>query len=86
MFGLPPGLTDLTKIEVELCQGDDLNGLVAGLRSKIPTLAGNVISAKEDKLLDNYAFIVNGHYYLNDGDVRLQDGDRVVLVLLAIGG
>jgi hypothetical protein len=86
MYGLPPSVTKLNKLQVDLNQGAGLPELIATLRSKIPTLVGSVINVLKDKLLDNYAFIINGRFYLNDNEVKLQDGDRVVLVLLAMGG
>jgi sulfur carrier protein ThiS len=86
MFGMPPGVSDVNRIEVELADGSNLADLVGSLRFRLPGLSGKVISEKEDILLDHYAFIVNGHYYSSESEGPLRNGDRVVLVLLAMGG
>jgi molybdopterin converting factor small subunit len=86
MFGIPPEVTDLSKIEIELSEGSGLKELVESLRSKIPALAGKVIDARENRILDNYTFIINGRYFPSENELELRDGDRVVLVLMAMGG
>jgi hypothetical protein len=86
MFGMPAGVSDVNRIEIELAEGSNLKDLVRSLRFRLPGLAGKVISEEEDKLLEHYSFIINGNYYLSDSGGQLCNGDRVVLVLLAMGG
>jgi len=40
MFGLPPEITDLREIEVELKDGANLADVIAALRNQIPSLEG----------------------------------------------
>jgi sulfur carrier protein ThiS len=86
MFGMPPEVSNVNCIEFELAEGSNLADLVRSLRFRLPSLSGKVISEEEDRLLDHYAFIVNGHYYPSESEGPLRNGDRVVLVLLAMGG
>ena len=86
MFGLPPGLTNLQKVEVGLKNGAALNDLIAALRHEIPSLEGYVICPGEDHLTESYAFNINGRFYFDDRELQLQDGDRVALLTLAVGG
>jgi hypothetical protein len=86
MYGLPPVLTRQRQAEIDLKEENDLPALVAGLRRSIPALSGSVINPSQDRLSENYAFIINGQFQQNDSHVRLKPGDRIVLVLLATGG
>jgi len=86
LFGLPREVTELQKVEVGLKDGANLGDVIAALRREIPALEGRVIRAGENRLMEHCAFNINGCFYLNDKDVQLQDGDRVSLLTLAIGG
>ncbi len=86
LFGLPHEITELQKVEVELKDGAKLGDVIAALRREIPALEGRVIRAGENRLMEHYAFNINGRFYLNDKEVQLQDGDRVALLTLATGG
>jgi len=86
MFGLPPEITELREVGVELKDRASLGDLIAALRRKIPALEGRVIRAGEDRLTQYYAFNINGRFHFDDSKLQLQDGDRVVLLLLASGG
>jgi molybdopterin converting factor small subunit len=86
MFGLPRQLTSLPGVEVELNESAGIQQLIAALKSKIPALEGPVILQGIDRLTDNYAFVINGEFHLTDSDIRLKNGDRIVLILLATGG
>ncbi len=86
MFGLPREVTELREVEVELKDGASLGDVVAALRHEIPALEGHVIRAGENRLMEHCAFNINGRFYLDDRDIQLQDGDRVLLLTLATGG
>jgi molybdopterin converting factor small subunit len=86
LFGLPHEITELQKVEVGLKDGTTLGDVIAALRREIPALEGRVIRAGENRLMEHYAFNINGRFYLNDKEVQLQDSDRVALLTLATGG
>ncbi len=86
MFGLPREVTELREVEVELKDGASLGDVVAALRHEIPALEGPVIRAGENRLMEHCAFNINGRFYLDDRDIQLRDGDRILLLTLATGG
>ena len=86
MFGLPREITELREVEVELKDGASLVDVTAALRRRIPALEGTVILTGEDRLVENYKFNVNGHFYYNDLNLKLQSGDRVALLTPVTGG
>ncbi len=86
MFGLPREATELREVEVELKDGASLGDVVAALRHEIPALEGHVIRAGENRLMEHCAFNINGRFYLDDRDIQLRDGDRILLLTLATGG
>ena len=86
LFGLPREITELREVEITLKGGVSLGAVIAALRREIPALEGCVIRAGEDRLMGHYGFNINGHFYLDDGELQLQDGDHVLLLALAGGG
>ncbi len=86
LFGLPREITELQEVEVELKDGANLGDVIAALRREIPALEGRVIRAGENRLMEHCAFNINGRFYLDDREVQLQDGDRILLLTLATGG
>ena len=86
LFGLPREVTELREVEIELTDGASLGDVIAALRREIPALEGYAIRAGENRLMEHCAFNINGHFYLDDKEIQLQDGDRVVLLTLATGG
>lgn len=86
LFGLPHQITDLRQVEIRLKDGGSLGDVISALRCEIPALEGRVIHAGEDRLIEYYAFNINGRFYFDDREVQLQDGDRVLLLTLATGG
>jgi len=86
LFGLPHEITELHEVEVELKDGASLGDVIAALRREIPALEGRVIRAGENRLMEHCAFNINGRFYLDDREVQLQNGDRILLLTLATGG
>lgn len=86
LFGLPHEVTELQKVEVGLKDRASLGDVIAALKSEIPALEGPVIRVGENRLMERYAFNINGRFYLNDEEVQLKEGDRIALLTLATGG
>lgn len=86
LFGLPREVTELREVEVKLKDGAKLGDVIAALRQKIPALEGHVIRAGGNRLMEHCAFNIKGRFYLDDRDIQLQNGDRILLLTLATGG
>ena len=86
MFGISPGITEQTEAEVELNEGATVDELVAALKAKVPALEGPVIQSGYNRLTESYGFIFSGQFHFGEDDAKIQKGDRIVLVLLAMGG
>jgi molybdopterin converting factor small subunit len=86
MFGLPPELTSLRQVELELKHGATLEDVITGLRQEIPSLEGPVIRKGENQLVEFYKFNVNGRFYFDDTGLKLHPGDRIALLTPATGG
>jgi len=86
IFGLPHEITELREVEIELEKGSSLSDIVSALRREIPALEGKVIHPGEDRLMERYAFNVNGRFYFDDMSFKLHRGDRIALLTLATGG
>ena len=86
MYGLPPEITTLREVELELREGAGMAEVVASMRNKIPNLAGQIIRPEEDRLQENFKFNINGHFYFDGMDFHLNPGDRIALLIPATGG
>lgn len=86
MYGLPPEITTLRAVELELRDGATMAEVIAALKEKIPSLEGSVIRRGENRLEDLYKFNVNGHFYFDGMDFQLHPGDRIALLVPATGG
>jgi hypothetical protein len=86
LYGLPHGIVDGHKVEVELKDEASLTDIIAVLRRELLKLDGPVIRAGEDKLTEHYAFNINGRFYTDDKEIRVRSGDKVTLLALAAGG
>ena len=86
MYGLYHGITDQKEVELELREGATMTDVVAEMRRKIPALDGPVIRPGEDRLVELYKFNINGHFYFDGMDFELHPGDRIALLVPAMGG
>ena len=85
MFGLSP-FTEDNAVELELSDGAGLPELFAALGHKLPSFKGRVIDPATSRLVENYGLYVNGQFVSEHEDVRVRATDRIVLILLAVGG
>jgi hypothetical protein len=86
MYGIPQNITRQIKVAVELDDEAGLKNVVAALKRQLPALEGPVICQGQDRLVEEYAFLVNGQSQTEDSIIRIQPNDRIVVVLMAMGG
>lgn len=86
MYGLPREITEKREVEVELNDGAGMAEVVAALKEKVPELEGHVIRTGENRLKEEYKFNINGHFYFDGMDFRLQESDRIALLVPMTGG
>ncbi len=86
MFGLPYEISGIRRVEFELEDGAGLSDIIGALKREIPELEGEVITPGYDLLTEGFTFNINGRFYSNDGDLKLHEGDRIVLLTLATIG
>jgi hypothetical protein len=86
MYGIPQNITRQYKMAVDLQDEASLKDVVLALKRQIPALEGPVICPGQDRLNEEYTFIVNGQSQPGESNIRIQRNDRIVLVLMATGG
>ena len=86
MYGLRREITELREVEVELNDGATMPEVIAAMRKKIPSLEGPVIRPGEDRLVEQYKFNINGKFYFDGQDFKLNKGDRIALLVPMTGG
>jgi molybdopterin converting factor small subunit len=86
MYGLQREITELRQVDVELPEGATMPQVIAAMREKIPSLEGPVIRPGEDRLANQFKFNLNGRFYFDGQDFKLQAGDRIALLVPMTGG
>jgi molybdopterin converting factor small subunit len=86
MYGLPREITELREVEVALSDGAGMAEVIAAMRKKIPSLEGPVIRKGEDRLMDQFKFNINGRFYFDGQDFKLNKDDRIALLVPITGG
>jgi molybdopterin converting factor small subunit len=86
MYGLPREITPLREVEVELDDNADMAAVLAAMKAKIPSLEGPVIRRGENRLVEQFKFNINGHFYFDGQDFNLHPGDRIALLVPMTGG
>ncbi|MCJ7604809.1 MAG: MoaD/ThiS family protein [Dehalococcoidales bacterium] len=86
MYGLPYEITTLREVDVELNEGAGMAEVVGALREKAPSLEGPVIRTGLNRLEENYKFNINGTFYYDGQDFKLNPGDRIALLVPVTGG
>jgi len=85
MYGLSP-YTNLNKIDIDLETGAEIPELISALGQKIPAFEGHVKEAGKNRLIETYGLYINGQFVQQDDPIKLVPSDRVVIILLAVGG
>lgn len=86
MYGLPREITEIRNVEVELSEGAGMAEVIAALREQVPSLEGPVFRPGEDRLQEQYKFNINGQFYFDRMDFKLNPGDRIALLVPMTGG
>ncbi len=86
MYGLPHEITEVREVLIEVNEGAGLGEVVAAMKEKVPSLEGPVIRKGENRLVEEYKFNLNGHFYFDGMDFQLKPGDRIALLTPATGG
>jgi molybdopterin converting factor small subunit len=86
IYGLPREIADVREVPVELSEGAGMSEVVAALKEKVPALEGPVIRTGENRLRELYKFNINGTFYYDGQDFKLQPGDRIALLMPVTGG
>jgi molybdopterin converting factor small subunit len=86
MFGISQEITDRREVEIELGDNATLSDVVIDLRRQVPGLVGYAILEKENGLVENFKFNVNGQFHHDDMDLKIHPGDRVALLIPITGG
>ena len=86
IYGLPREIADVREVQVELNEGAGMSEVVGALREKVPALEGPVIRTGENRLRQLYKFNINGTFYYDGQDFKLQPEDRIALLMPVTGG
>ena len=86
MFGLPYSLTGKRRVEFELENSAGLTDIVGALKREVPELIGEILNPDSDYLMDGFTFNINGRFYSDDRDLKIKEGDRIILLTLATIG
>ena len=86
LVGLPNKPAGLGELQVDLDGAPTLAELTAALRRASPKLEGALIKPGEDRLVGHYTFNVNGRFHLDEYELVVNPGDRIIIVTLAMGG
>jgi molybdopterin converting factor small subunit len=85
MYGLAP-YTELNKVDLEIGEGAGIGDLVGALGKKLPAFEGQVKEKGNNRLIEKYGIYLNSQFISQDDQVTLKPGDRVVIILQAVGG
>ncbi len=85
MYGLSP-FTELNKIDIEIPDQSEFGDVLLALTDKIPSFKGPVVDIAKKTLIETYGLYINGQFIDPNESVRIKEGDRVVIILLAVGG
>ena len=85
IYGLPREISTVQNVEVELKDGAGMTDVITAIKEKIPAFDGQVFREGENRLMDLFKFNINGQFYFNGMDFKLQDGDIAELALAGDG-
>ena len=86
MFGIPYSISGVRQVEFELDNGAKLTDIIGALKREAPALEGEVIIPGANYLNEGFTFNINGRFYIDDRDLTLKEGDKIILLTLATIG
>lgn len=86
LFGVAQLLAKARAIPFTLPPNATLAHLYAALAVTMPVLAGRVVAASGDALVDGYACNVNGLHFVRGATARLNSGDTIAIMSADAGG
>ncbi len=86
IYGLPREIADVREVDVELNDDATMGEVIAAIKEKVPALDGPVFRKGENRLMELYKFNVNGDFYYDGQDFRLNGKDRIALLMPVTGG
>jgi hypothetical protein len=85
MYGLAP-YTELNSIDIEIKENAGLKDLLGTIVQELTSLEGHVIQSDTNHLIETYGIYINGRFITQDEQIDIKQGDKIVLILLAVGG
>jgi len=85
MYGLSP-YTEANLIVIEVRDNASISDVLGAIVEKIPSLDGHVIQSGINRLVETYGMYFNGRFINQDEAIEIKPDDRIVLILLAVGG
>ena len=86
MYGIPREITEQREVKVKLRDEATMAEVIAAMKEKIPSLEGPVFRTGENRLNENYKFNINGNFYYAGMDFKLNNSDRIALLMPVTGG
>ena len=86
LFGVPRQLMKTSQVELCLPAGVSLREVVTVLGQREAQMLGRVIAQDMTELVSPYMFYREGKGFVNDLSQGVEPGDRLLLMLAAVGG
>lgn len=86
MYGLSREISGLSEVKLELEDNARLGDVVSELKHKLPEMEGPVIRQGLNRLEDTCVFNINGIFYHNEDNLKIEDGEHIRLLSVATGG
>ena len=85
MYGLSP-YTEANSVIIDVKDNADIRDVLSTVVKEIPSLEGHVIQSGMNRLIETYGIYLNGRFINQDESIGIKPNDRIVLILLAVGG
>ena len=86
LFGVARLLARTREVPLALPAEATLGQVLAALVEQLPALAGTVVAAGHDRLVDGYACNVNGLDFVRQSATRIYPGDNIAIISSDAGG
>ena len=86
IYGLPREIADVREVHVELNDNAGMAEVIAAMKEKVPALDGPVFREGENRLQQFYKFNINGDFYYDGHDFKLNKEDRIALLMPVTAG